>query len=95
VTASELVVIDERIQDLNTERRAKLVQLEREQKMLDEAVKERNELEQARSIVQNVAEELQRKAHERLTSVVTKCLDSVFEDPYEFKIEFEKKRGKD
>jgi ABC-type phosphate transport system auxiliary subunit len=54
VTASELVVIDERIQDLNTERRAKLVQLEREQKMLDEAVKERNELEQARSIVQTL-----------------------------------------
>jgi len=50
---------------------------------------------EAQKIVQEVAQSLQRKAHLQIASVVSRCLQSVFEDDApEFRIEFEKKRGK-
>jgi ABC-type glutathione transport system ATPase component len=48
----------------------------------------------AQEILQLIAQAVQQRAHERLSAVVTKCLESVFEDPYQFKIEFERKRGR-
>jgi DNA repair exonuclease SbcCD ATPase subunit len=48
----------------------------------------------AQEILQLVAQAVQQQAHEKLSAVVTKCLESVFDDPYEFKIEFERKRGR-
>lgn len=51
-------------------------------------------LSEAQQIVQVVAETLQNQVHARVASVVTKCLQSVFDDPYEFSIRFERKRGK-
>ena len=50
--------------------------------------------EKARIISQSIAEELQRSAHDRIARVVTRCLAAVFDDPYEFRIRFERKRGK-
>lgn len=50
--------------------------------------------EEAQKIIQSVAQTLQRKAHDRIAGVVTKCLQSIFDDKYEFKIEFEQKRGR-
>jgi DNA repair exonuclease SbcCD ATPase subunit len=43
--------------------------------------------------VQKVAEGVQRAAHEQVCGVVTRALASVFADPYEFRIIFERKRG--
>lgn len=51
-------------------------------------------LQEARQIIQEVAKTIQEQAHEQIASVVSKCLSSVFEEPYEFKIIFEKKRGR-
>ena len=48
----------------------------------------------AQKITQQVAEDTQRIAHERIASVVTKCLQDVFGKKYEFKIMFDQKRGK-
>jgi ABC-type molybdenum transport system ATPase subunit/photorepair protein PhrA len=48
----------------------------------------------AQEIIQLVAQAIQQKAHERLSAVVSSCLATVFDDPYEFKILFERKRGK-
>lgn len=48
----------------------------------------------AASVVQEVAALVQNEAHKKIASVVTKCLDLVFDDPYTFKIRFDKKRGK-
>lgn len=50
--------------------------------------------EEAQRIVQHVAQAVQQKAHKRIASVVTRCLETVFDDPYEFRIEFERKRGR-
>jgi ABC-type dipeptide/oligopeptide/nickel transport system ATPase subunit len=48
----------------------------------------------AQEILQLVAQAVQQQAHKRIAGVVSKCLESVFEDPYEFKILFERKRGR-
>lgn len=50
--------------------------------------------ETAQKIVQYVAQEVQEQAHQRLSSVVTRCLEVVFEEPYQLRIEFAQKRGR-
>jgi len=52
------------------------------------------DVEQAQRIVQTVAQTVQQQAHEQIASVVSRCMEAVFDDPYEFKIVFEQKRGK-
>ena len=50
---------------------------------------------EAQGILQTVAQKIQAKAHERIASVVSRCLEAVFgPDAYEFQIFFERKRGK-
>jgi DNA repair exonuclease SbcCD ATPase subunit len=48
----------------------------------------------ARSVVQIVAEETQKKIEYRISSLVTMALASIFPDPYEFKLRFIQRRGK-
>ena len=50
--------------------------------------------EEAQRILQTVAATVQQEAHSRIAGVVSRCLEYVFEDPYEFRIEFEEKRGR-
>jgi DNA repair exonuclease SbcCD ATPase subunit len=50
---------------------------------------------EAQSVLQTIAQTVQQKAHEQIATIVTRCLQVVFpDDPYEFKILFEKKRSK-
>ena len=49
---------------------------------------------EAQQVVQSIAAGIQESAHNQIASVVTKCLEAVFDDPYTFKIHFDKKRGK-
>ena len=48
----------------------------------------------AQSIVQSIAQSLQQRAHDQIARVVSRCLAAVFEDPYEFQIRFDCKRGR-
>jgi DNA repair exonuclease SbcCD ATPase subunit len=48
----------------------------------------------AQRVIQAVAAAVQQQVHESLAGIVTRCLDAVFDDAYEFKILFEQKRGK-
>lgn len=50
--------------------------------------------EEAQRIIQDVAQSVQQIAHNRIASVVTKCLGAIFEEPYEFRIDFDQKRGR-
>ena|ERR1700733_14581258 len=51
--------------------------------------------EQAQQLLQHVAQQVQETAHRQISQVVTRCLKSVFgEGAYEFRIDFERKRGK-
>lgn len=49
--------------------------------------------ETAQTILQESARNVQQQVHTRISHVVTKCLE-IFDKPYQFKIEFEKKRGR-
>lgn len=51
-------------------------------------------LKTARTVVQTVATSVQQMVHAKLAGVVTHCLRAVFDDPYEFQILFEMKRGR-
>lgn len=67
----------------------------RECKELDEAEGEVGATVEVQKILQSLAATVQQQAHRRIASVVTRCLEAVFgEDAYEFKINFEEKRGK-
>jgi len=59
-----------------------------------QARKKAGEVEEARRFLQVAAAAVQRQAHGQIASVVSRCLEAVFDDPYEFRIEFEEKRGK-
>ncbi len=49
----------------------------------------------AQKVIQEAAQFTQEHAHAQIARVVSRCLEAVFEDePYEFKIKFEQKRGK-
>jgi DNA repair exonuclease SbcCD ATPase subunit len=51
--------------------------------------------QESQQLVQHVAELIQNNAHKSLASVVTRCLEVVYGDKaYEFRIEFERKRGR-
>ena len=50
---------------------------------------------EAQTLAQQIAQQVQEKAHRQIASVVTRSLRAVFaEDPYEFIIQFERKRGR-
>lgn len=51
-------------------------------------------LQEALSIAQNVAQEVQEQAHKKIADIVTRSLKAVFDDAYTFKIQFEQKRGR-
>lgn len=51
-------------------------------------------LETGARIVQEVAAAVQKSAHAQVSRIVSRCLESVFPDPYAFEIFFEQKRGK-
>jgi hypothetical protein len=49
---------------------------------------------EALDIAQTVAQEVQTQAHHRLAAVVSRSLTAVFDDPYEFRIHFDRKRNR-
>lgn len=50
--------------------------------------------EAGRLFIQDVAQAIQQKAHHQIASVVSRGLETIFDEPYTFKIKFEKKRGR-
>lgn len=65
-----------------------------ESKELKSAILNLKHTQDAQEILQRLAQAVQEKAHKKISEVVTACLAAVFDNPYEFHIEFERKRGK-
>jgi len=65
-----------------------------ERDALEDAVRERAVAAEARQIAQAIAAEVQTRVHTRVAAIVNRCLTAVFDEPYEFKILFEQKRGR-
>ncbi len=75
-------------------RKTALRKIKEEKENLEKAKQRLENVQEAQIIVQDVAQTLQNTAHRRIASVVSKCLRLVFDYPYQFKIHFDKKRGK-
>lgn len=67
---------------------------QREKDSYDEVTERIKAIQEAQQIIQVVASTIQNKAQERVASIVSRCLELVFDNPYEFRIAFEEKRGK-
>lgn len=68
--------------------------LKLEKKLLKEVHGDLSNSLEAQSIIQLIAQTMQQKAHKRISGLVSRCLSSVFSEPYEFRIVFDRKRGK-
>lgn len=68
--------------------------LEREQTSLESASSKEEHTRQAQEVLQVLAQAVQQQAHDRIAKVVSTCLSTVFDDPYEFHIQFERRRGR-
>lgn len=68
--------------------------VETEKQNLSISKKNEKDLLAAQEIIQTVSKTIQENAHSKIASVVSRCLESVFDDPYDFRITFERKRGK-
>lgn len=52
------------------------------------------EITEALVIVQTIAKTIQEEAHDQISSIVSQCLEIVFDEPYTFHIVFEQKRNR-
>lgn len=83
-----------RAAELSAERAGDVARLASYRKDLAAARKRAESTEQAHDLIQKVAQTVQQQAHERITGVVSRCIASVYEDPYTFHIDFDRKRGR-
>lgn len=65
-----------------------------EKKELEERTERLAAAGKAQAILQMAAQQVQQQAHTAIAEVVSRCLEAVFDEPYEFRITFERKRGK-
>ena len=71
-----------------------LSQIEEVQENIISMGKEVIAIEQAQKIIQTVAQQTQEELKYNIEEIVTLALSAVFEDPYEFVIDFVQKRGR-
>ena len=83
-----------RADELLTEYRVAKAQWREDRDALVLAEDTATDAEEALRVCQIVAQAVQQKAHDRIAGIVSRCLEAVFDEPYEFKILFEQKRGK-
>lgn len=69
-------------------------QLNSVKSQLQENIDNQGTIEKAQFIIQDVAQQTQSQLKIHISNIVTMALVSVFEDPYEFKLDFILKRGK-
>lgn len=68
--------------------------LHREKQNLLEAQEELRNTLKAQKCLQELAEQIQVQAHERIASLVTRCLQAIFGNEFTFQIDFVQRRGK-
>lgn len=91
----ELSKIRKKTDKLLQEYRHLSTTVKEESRQLEESSKKSIAIETAQQILQQIAAEIQSKAHSQIVSVVTRSLKGVFgKEGYEFQINFHKKRGK-
>ena len=82
--------LSKELMNLETARRS----VKQEKKSLKEERERLSNLKEAQAVLQEVARGVQELAHQRISTLVTKCLQTVFGPSYELAVEFVKKRNK-
>ena len=65
-----------------------------EKEELDKNKKHLESSLEAQALIQEIAKVVQTQGQEQISSIVSRCLEAVCDDPYEFRIVFEEKRGR-
>lgn len=86
--------LSERLNVLTSDYEAAKKQEQTERDNLKKARRKVRDVETAQALVQSIAESVQEETHKRISAVVTKCLSTIFDQPYRFAIEFKKRRGR-
>lgn len=94
MTNSKTSTWRKRADALVAERAAAHTHLIRSRRGVVAAEEEYDAADEAQQIVQAIAETIQEEAHDRIAGVVSQCLATVFDEPYEFRIRFEQARGR-
>ena len=68
--------------------------LDTEHEQLKKALLKSKQAQDAQETLQHLAQAVQQQAHQKISEVVSFCLSAVFDDPYQFHIVFERKRGR-
>lgn len=82
------------MQNLKVEFLIEVKTLKKKIKELKFQQKKQKILIEAQQLIQTAAKAVQDKVHKQVSEMVTKCLKTVFEETYEFRFVFEKKRGR-
>lgn len=90
---SEIRKANTKLADMKTEKAILLNTIQSGKSMILSLETEAMDIEKARSVVQFVANSLQKNLEARITNIVNLALASVFDDPYEFKVAFVTRRN--
>lgn len=86
--------IDQKITELKIQYHAAKQRLDKERTEFIQTDMALDAQTRAYFLLQDVAEVVQQEAHNKIAAVVCRCLQEVFDEPYELKIGFEKKKGR-
>lgn len=90
----ELAQLRRKVDTCLANRKAASVMLASAEDTVDAAQAEEHAIREATALVQTVATAVQEEAHNKIADIVSHALEAVFDEPYTFKINFEKKRGR-
>lgn len=82
--------VDQRLTELKVARQ----RVRSEQESLNTANEKIEDVREAQTLAQQVAQQIQQQAHDQIAGVVSRCLETVFDDPYEFRLIFRRQRGR-
>ena len=84
----------DRINEIKSKYRLALDRKQKEEEFLKQAIEKHEACKEAQDFIVEVAHSIQQNVHQSISRIVCRCLDSVFDNPYEFAIDFEVKRNK-
>lgn len=86
--------VAKQVRELQAQKRAYELSLSSNQAKLRDVSARHEAASQARLVVQNVAQAMQKNIEEQVSNLVTMALESVFDEPYKFVLEFVQRRNK-
>jgi len=83
-----------RINEIKAEYQSVIARKDKEEEQYQKATQNQLACKEAQDFIVEVAHGIQQSIHQSISRIVNRCLESVFDNPYEFAIVFEVKRNK-